>query len=213
MSIEFTFRPIVQWPGETTRNRRRSPFGVTPGRTQTDLARELEHLRAKAIVIQAALDERDIRQDCMIRAGATTRHPGVIVSFTCPHGPLSYPCDTYLNMWCNIRAISLAMSALRAVDRYGVTKRGEQYKGWKALPAPEQMGPSTVQQAAAVLATFSGMTVGDILADADASSKAYKLACMKIHPDREGNAADFNAVQQAGDFLDAHHPKCVMVHG
>lgn len=31
------------------------------------------------------------------------------------------------------RAVVLSLAALRAVDRYGVTGRGEQYKGFKAL--------------------------------------------------------------------------------
>lgn len=35
----------------------------------------------------------------------------------------------------NIRAIAKTLEHLRDLDRWGVTKRGEQYTGWKALPA------------------------------------------------------------------------------
>lgn len=42
-------------------------------------------------------------------------------------GHLSYPCDTFTTLQDNLRVIALALEALRMVDRYGVTRRGEQY--------------------------------------------------------------------------------------
>lgn len=52
---------------------------------------------------------------------------------------LSYPCDSCDNWQHNVRSIALALQALRAVDRYGVTRRAEQYRGWGKLPAPGEM--------------------------------------------------------------------------
>jgi hypothetical protein len=40
----------------------------------------------------------------------------------------------------NARAIALGLEALRKVDRYRITKRGEQYTGWSALPPATPMG-------------------------------------------------------------------------
>lgn len=35
----------------------------------------------------------------------------------------------------NLRAIALGLEALRKLDRYGITSRGEQYTGWRAIEA------------------------------------------------------------------------------
>ena len=62
--------------------------------------------------------------------------PGVVVSYDLPNGSLSFPLRYVLTFDENLRAIGLSLQALRAVDRYGVTKRGEQFTGWKRLPPP-----------------------------------------------------------------------------
>lgn len=49
---------------------------------------------------------------------------------------LVYATDTCVLWQHNVRSIALGLEALRAVDRYGITKRGEQYAGFTgALPA------------------------------------------------------------------------------
>lgn len=131
---DITFRPIDEWPGEMTRNRRRAPFRTTWGTTIELLERELSILDARLVVFQIAVDERDLRIDGKPRAQARATHPGVILAFESKWGPLKYAVDAFDRWEDNVRAIALAMEALRKVDRYGVTKRGEQYTGWKALP-------------------------------------------------------------------------------
>ena len=44
---DITFRPIDEWPGEMTRNRRRAPFRTTWGTTIKQLERELSMLGAR----------------------------------------------------------------------------------------------------------------------------------------------------------------------
>src|SRR5690606_24676973 len=66
---------------------------------------------------------------------AKAAHPGVILSFDSKVGHLSYPCDTFTSWQDNLRAVALALEALRKLDRYGVTKRGEQYRGFLAIEA------------------------------------------------------------------------------
>jgi hypothetical protein len=89
----------------------------------------------------------------------------------------------------------LALEALRTVDRYGVTKRGEQYRGWDALPPPE---PTTeivsVAQAHALIQQLVGRAVRWYTSDQET---AVREAEMKTHPDRGGDAAMFNRVQCA----------------
>ncbi len=70
----------------------------------------------------------------------------VVISFVVfsLHGPLRYATDAHERQYAglgmegwqaDVGAIALALTALRAVDRYGVSRRGEQYTGWRALPA------------------------------------------------------------------------------
>ena len=94
--IEAHFKPLEHWPRKFTLNRRRSQFESTYGQTLEKLKNELSKLGAKNIVIQVALDPRDIRLDGWPRANARRpEHPGVIVSFDSKHGPLSYMCDVF----------------------------------------------------------------------------------------------------------------------
>jgi hypothetical protein len=133
--------PISQWPGELTRHRQRSKFKAGLRDTLTTLNSELYHLtetrsQRESVEMLIAIPPGDQwRLDGRPRANATPEHPGVIVSLDSKFGHLSYPCDTFTTWQDNLRAVALALEALRKVDRYGVTKRGEQYRGFLAIEA------------------------------------------------------------------------------
>jgi hypothetical protein len=98
------------------------------------LTSEIEKLGVKGtIAVRIDVQRGDIRQDGMLRARASVGFPGVVVSFESRYGPLSYATDEYDSWQANVRAIALSLQALRAVDRYGVSKWGEQYAGWRAI--------------------------------------------------------------------------------
>lgn len=80
--------------------------------------------------------------------------------------------------------------ALRAVDRYGVTQRAEQYTGWAQLPpaAPAVAEMMTRESAAIWLASVSAMPKDYILDQEGAREEAYKIAARKLHPDRPGGS-------------------------
>ena len=190
------FVPVEIWPGEKRRERKRSPFKGTWGNTLQVLDRELGHLRARDIVVQGFFREEDIRLDGWPRSSAAPREPGVILTFETPNGPLSFPCDTYLDWEDNLRAIALALAALRAVERYGVTRRQEQYKGWAKLPpAPAKMSRA---DALVFLALHS-----DIPTPAADIPKAYRQAAAKLHPDNKetGNVHLFHLLTEARAVL------------
>jgi len=194
-NIEVQFEPIREWPGKRTVNRQRSRFKASLTDTYQRLERELLHLGCKQLVIQADCDLRMIRQDGLLRSDARLNGPGVILSFQSKHGPLSYPCDTFENWDCNLRAIALGLEALRTVDRYGVTKRGEQYRGWTALPAPNGDG-WTADAAYAFLVALVG-----VMEPVDGVDDLLRRAEFKSHPDRGGNPDDFKKVQLARELL------------
>lgn len=212
MSIDWRVVPIERWPLEPTpeRQRKAHPFrrqvrgrrhdqmvsGVDWTKTVELLERELRQLRAKNVLMQLEVDESAIRLDGKLRANAKPRAPGVVVSFDSRWGPLSYPCDTYTDWQANVRAIALAMEALRKVDRYGVTKGGEQYRGWKRLPA------ETVGGAEQLLAEYAGLTVAQVREDV---KRAFRVAALNTHPDRTGDdGALFIKVAEAARVLGAN---------
>jgi hypothetical protein len=101
--------------------------------------------RGSYVVIETGFADWDLRQDHTgPLARATPSHPGVVVSFTSKlYGPMRYATDAYDARYsgdppgwqANIRAVALTLGALRSIDRWGVARRGQQYTGWKALPA------------------------------------------------------------------------------
>lgn len=197
--MNFTYEPLVMWPGKLTKKRRRAPFRASYGKTLDLLERELAHLGARDVILQVAMRREDIRIDGRPRSGAKATHPGVVMTFESKHGPLSYPCDRFDNHEDNIRAIALSLEHLRAVDRYGVTMRGEQYKGWAALE-DKRMKPN---EAAELLAAVSDCIPREIMQSREVCVNSYRQACMKTHPDRGGRVDDFQGVQEAYRVLTA----------
>ncbi len=160
----------------------------TPWGTTCDLlARELRNLDAKAIVCELDLTESDFRNDGIPRANARAFSPAVRITFTSKWGPLRYETAEFNTWQANVRAIALSMEALRKVDRYGVSKRGEQYTGWKQLPSSTDPADAiqTRAQAEALLDSFGG-----------------PVAALKVtHPDMGGDPDDFRRVIRAREIL------------
>lgn len=183
MSIEtpYTCRPIERWPGSLSPFRRRSPFSASWGDTTSLLDRELGQLGAARVVMQLAIRETDIRLDGQPYARAVATHPGVILAFESIHGPLQYAVDSFDHWQANVRAIALALEALRKVDRYGVTRSGEQYRGWRALAAGLSTDVDLVARGQ------------ELIADYGSDHEALRAT----HPDVGGDPDAFRAVQAA----------------
>lgn len=161
------------------------------------VAFELRKLGAKAPVLLMDIDAAQIRVDGRPYANAKPRHPGVVLSFTASDGKqMQFPCDAFDHWSANLRAIALALEALRKIDRYGVTRHGEQYKGWQALPAPNG-DHWTKDEAMSFLGTIIGGRAR-ILPMEDALRECEKLT----HPDMQnGDSSKFKKVQQARKLL------------
>lgn len=183
--MSITFRPLPVWPHQATRNRPYSRFDTPYPKTVEPLVREVEALGGRDIVLGVGLDERDIRLDGQPRANARAlSHPGVEISFDSRHGRLAYATDMFTDWQDNVRAIALSLEALRAVERWGVSK-GRQYTGFAMLtagPGKEELGRSLVELHGGV-----------------------REALQATHPDTGGETAserDFDAVmafKRAGD--------------
>jgi len=202
------------WPHPETpfhRRRSRSTFKVSLGATLADLERELDHLGARGIIIGAGLREEDIRDDGWPRAGARVPpFPGVEVSFDHPeHGRLVYATDVCEFWEHNVRSIALGLMSLRAVDRYGITRRGEQYAGWRALGPGVQARTMTIEDAWRTLGEAAGIdvllvpTVGLTAQEIDRAELevVWREAARRTHPDAGGDAETFVQAKAAHEFL------------
>lgn len=196
-------RPIQAWPGEQTRGRASAPFRSSWQSTIELLTRELNALKAKTPVLQVAIAESDFRLDGYPRAQAYASHPGVILAFDTAHGSLSFPCDRFDEWQDNVRAIALAMEALRKVDRYGITKRGEQYTGWRAIGSAVAMPAAMDQDVAwSIIGSFGDRPIEEQRANPSGLAAAVRKARGFAHPDRhDGDRTLWDQVEQAARAL------------
>lgn len=174
----ITFRSLLVWPHPSTPTwERRGRFTFRAGWDDTvnRLLYEIDRLDGSDILIGAGLSPDDVRLDGLPRANARQPlHPGVEVSFSTRQGRLVYATDVCEFWQHNLRSIALGLEALRDVDRYGITRKGEQYAGFAQLGAgesPADRGARLVEAAGSV-----------------------KAALIRNHPDHGGDAADLAAV-------------------
>jgi hypothetical protein len=199
----WQIEPLGPWTRPVTDPRASSGrFRATWDQTLKLLVAEVDLLQPTgAIAIRVDADPSDIRRDGMLRARAKVDFPGVIVSFTSAvHGPLSYATDAYEQRWyndlaswqANVRAIALSLEALRAVDRYGVSRSGEQYVGWRAIEAAPSGTFASADEA-----------LRWVRAQAPDGSpewtprQAYLAAAKLLHPDVGGDVAQWDRLDEA----------------
>lgn len=208
-SHDVVFQPIERWPGKETPSyvQKRSPFDAPWTATLDLLDRELHQLRAKLVVIQAFVKPGQLRLDGGLRSGTNPSRPGIILSFDSKNGPMMFPCDTFDKWGDNLRAIALALEALRKIDRYGVTSRAEQYTGFKALPQPETIETRIPTREAALAFIFKVVTCTTMEIDAMRRGNAaiiadvIRRAQFITHPDRKGDPDDFKRVMRCEQLL------------
>jgi hypothetical protein len=192
----ITVGSIKTWPGALTPEWKRKPsaFGATLTTTLVQMRREVSAItetaaqRSSVELLVAIPPEQFRTTDGMPRARAVASHPGIILSLDSKHGHLSYPCDTFTTWQDNLRAVVLALESLRRVDRYGVTRHGEQYRGFAAI---EASGFTSVDAAFAVLEEVLGFRISREHPSEAAS--AVRVAKRQTHPDVTGDPVSVNA--------------------
>lgn len=175
--LDLIFKPLPIWPRKATAGRRISPYRSRWEVTLRDLERELGHLKATEVDIALGVRPEDLTRAGQVRAGVKPTHPGVEVSFLTPKGRFVYVTDACIDWKDNVRSVALGLEALRAVNRYGITPEGEQYRGFMQLEDPMVVWGR------------------ELIAKHGTARKAL----MATHPDRGGSAGDFQAVQAASE--------------
>lgn len=220
MTMQYTTRPLSDrtWL-RPDRERRTSQFDATWTKTLTLLGREIAHLGGRNVVIEVDVREQDIRLDGGLRANARLESPAVVVAFdTKKHGPMLYRADRYGDRWSNrpgwqenVRAVALTLESLRAVDRYGATETGQQYAGFKALPAGRAMPASHMTRTAAIAvladwgqrrSTIPPVPAEHINDTAEVLERLHRAARRAAHPDHNGDdQTAWDQVEQAAQVL------------
>lgn len=199
------FRPLGTWPGTPTKSRRSSTFKAAYLKTLDLLEKELGQIGARELTIYCDVNPSQIRNDGWLKANASPSSPGIVLEFELPDKTkVTMPCDTFNHWQDNLRGIALSLEALRAVNRYGVTKHGEQYKGFKALPPPANSGSGPIvfvdrQSAAMALEAISGNSIN--MSDPASIELAFKSAVKAHHPDIGGNRHQYEIALEARKVL------------
>ncbi|MBV9849838.1 MAG: hypothetical protein JO250_09220 [Armatimonadetes bacterium] len=216
--MTISFRPLDKWPYADAPTRRGYAYKADYSTIIADLEAELDALDAKDVMLSMMLTRKDIRRDGWPLASARPLHPGVILLVYTQTGELEFACDDNARWQHNLRAISLTLEALRAVDRHGATKRRQQYAGYLAAPNPadyrDPFGPAvspsdweavgstrTAQEAWDFLSEQSGLPPELMRDDPDALRTGTRLAKKRCHPDTGGSDAQFRRLTAALEAL------------
>jgi len=175
--------------------------------TRDLLARELTMVSASDVILEVDVLPGQIRLDGELYANAKVNSPAVRLHFESKHGHLSYQTDVFTTWQDNVRAIALALEALRKVDRYGIGRGDEQYRGYLALDAGTgiALGGMTKTEAAAVLHSAADV-IGDEPHPGMTSTweieRVWKRARSASHPDRnDGDQEQWDRVELAAKVL------------
>lgn len=197
----YQIEPLGPWTRPVTKHRAPSRrFSASWQDTLDLLAREIGRLGCRtAVAIRIDVQGGDIRRDGMLGAHARTDFPGVAVSFESRFGPLSYATDAYDSWQANVRAIALSLEALRAVDRYGVSKSGEQYAGWRAIESGQPKVFDSRDEAIRWLREVTGISAPDV-----SPGPLLRRASVALHPDHnDGERSQWNRLDAARQMIEA----------
>lgn len=179
----------LQWPPgfPRTKNREKWPGPAVTLESSLKMCRdELGRFGAKGIILSSNVT-------LGISAPAD---PGVVAYFTRADLQIAVPCDRWMTVAGNLRAMAKTIEAMRGIERWGAKHMIQaMFSGLAALP---MAGPGQQHWA-----TVIGIPPGAPLPAVEA---AYRLAASKAHPDKPGGSAERMAflniaIQQAREEL------------
>jgi hypothetical protein len=176
----------LQWPDGWKRTapgmRKSGNYRVDFVRARDELVREAKLLgsRPDDVVISSSLQLR--RDGIPLAHQREPEDPGVAVYWSerrdGQHQQRVIACDAWRTVRENMRAIGLAIGALRTLDRTGASEILDRaFMGFAALPASSGARPWWAEELG--LDTLAGLT-------SDKVTSAYRERATVVHPDRGG---------------------------
>lgn len=199
-----SFSSPLRWPAGYDRTRRdqrlpASHFRVSGGTAVDDFVSELSKLRATNIVVTSEMPRR---QDGLPYASNDLRtdDPGVAVYCRRRDQDLVFACDRYASPLGNMRGLTLAFEAMRAIERHGSKQLADKaLGGFAALPA--QAGQTVThwsivlgmaQEYESYVRSLSMPQLGDPRSQGrvgsdellDLAQRRHRALAREIHPDK-----------------------------
>ena len=218
--IQCSLQRYTAWPGAPTTMKKVGQFRVDYTALLEELVAELELLKATGVELAMDIPDGKLKAsrrtyDGWPKSDAVTVRQGVILNFDHRTGPKQFACDTYTDWKDNLRAISLTLTALRAMRRYGASQGDQQYRGYDRQIAPPPAPPreSEVRQAIMVLwaagktgEPCTGEIVLHILSQKDLARALIRESLARTHPDSpDGSQRRFVEANAAAEILRKHH--------
>lgn len=171
----------LQWPPHRPRSRfrGRGSFKTSFARARDNIIAEVHRLGGRMTIISTNIP---LRADGL--PYATFRLPddtGVAVYFQYKGKAMCFACDRYTGAEANMHAISLTISALRGIARWGTGDMMESaFSGFTALPAP---GHTAARGWPEILEVAHDATYEE-------AKENYRRLSMIRHPDRRGGSEE-----------------------
>lgn len=185
----------LQYPVGRPRNQYPERSKFKPGSIYSEaqsIFRQLELMGASDIIISSNMQ---YRADGLPYTRQNVQDTGVAVYFKSAAGEEQcIPCDSWITLEENMRAIAKTIEAMRGIERWGgKALMNAAFSGFKALPS------STIITAPPDRQHRDWWVVlgVDRAADAPTVKQAYRRAQATAHPDAGGSEYDFQEVQAA----------------
>lgn len=175
----------LQWPAGRKRNRnpKNSQFKTSLTVASVALYDELKRLRASNVILSSNMEYRN--DGLPYARQSNLDDTGVAVYFTYKDNQMCFACDQYYELKDNVQAIRKTIEAIRGIKRWGSSDMMAQaFKGFEALPAPADHWQ------------ILGITK---TTDIDHIKRAFRNRVKIDHPDKDGNAVDFQRLIKAKD--------------
>lgn len=171
----------LQWPAgwPRVRTRQRARYKVSLAQARDELLSDLRRLHARGVVVSSNVPLRRDGLPLALQGSVDLPDPGVAVYWTDEKNrPRVIACDCWLGVDENLRAIGLAVGALRQLERCGASNILERaFEGFSALPS----------------AIIPARHWRDVLGFSEATPleeaihAAYRIQARKCHPDTGGS--------------------------
>lgn len=187
-------QPVEAFPLCWPQNRKRagyrehSRFKTAFAKARDNIIAEVQRMGGKLAIISTNIE---LRRDGLPYASFTQpADPGVALYFKYKGKQMCFACDRYRSVADNMRAISLTISALRGIARWGTGDMMEAaFTGFMALPAP-----AMEDEPHQVLGVEKTAPRNEI-------EYAYKRLAAQHHPDKGGSNDQMARINAARDAM------------